>query len=126
MQIKKVVIQKRIQDKLNKIEIAEKEYEALFIGYRDGLIAADKIWLENLKKTTTWKEYDVMPRVNNPDRPYTKEYDYYTKEYDLRDKKKQLIKNLAILEALEGDVIEVEKLKTGKNFTIDSIFEDSL
>ena len=115
MMIRKSVLKARLEKKLALLDQKEADYLMLWPAYKNEMIGWEERYLETLKSATSEKDWQtkynaicVFMRPASPQRPY-----------GLDEKRKQIQRNLAILDALDGDTIEVGARKTGRNFTLE-------
>jgi hypothetical protein len=124
MLIKKEVMVKRLQKKLEKIAERRKENANLFHIYLKNQLD----WHLNYYRPTLEKavkdnvssfEWD---QIGNrlPEQPQRGYYD----ESDIEHDEKKVKQNLAILDAIASEEIEIDKFKTSRTWGFESIFED--
>lgn len=118
MQIKKAVLKARVQRRINELNKEKAEYEAKLPAYMKALVKYHKALLAQVEKAgDSYEAYNKMPRVDAPQKPVL--------YYRWSDNMRAANRNIAILDALDGDLIEVGKLKGGRDFQLDGLFEDS-
>lgn len=119
MQMKKSVLIARVQKRLDALVAREEEHMASLPKYMEELEAYYAALAAQVKEANGDLEvYRKLPDIKRPHAPEL--------PYRHHDEVKAAKRNMAILEALEGDLIEVEKLRTGKNFSLESLFEQML
>jgi hypothetical protein len=116
MQIKKEVIRKRLLKKIAALELEEKKYDERWPKYQKELLEYYQYQITVVKKSKSQKQYNASKNKNMPSPPYM--------PYERGESLRRAKRNLAILEAIDGDVIDVEQLRTGKNFSIGNLFDE--
>lgn len=116
MQVKKSILKTRLQHKLNEILKAKKACDATFPKYRKAYLKFLEDLKKQLLKATSYKEYEAMEILDRPDKPQL--------PYHWQDTTKRIQRNLALLDAVDGDVVEVEKLQTGRNYSLGVMLDD--
>jgi len=118
LQIKKQVLIDRVQRRIDKLDAQKSEHEGKLSEYLKALAAYYEACAKQAREAKDYAGYKETLEVKCPSFPAPQWY--------WEDNMKAAKRNMGILQALEGDVIEVDKLKTGKNFTLESLFEGML
>jgi hypothetical protein len=117
--MKKSVLIARVQKRLNALAAKEKEYKDSLPKYMEELASYYTALAAQVKEANG--DVEVYRNLPNIQKPYAPELPYRH-----HDQVKAAERNMVILEALDGDIIEVEKLRTGKNFSLESLFGEML
>jgi hypothetical protein len=119
MEVKKSVLRARLQRALDKLVKEKADYDKLFKTYKANYVKYLAALQKQMRTINTWEEFDKRPRIECAYRPCIR--------YQWGEAVNRIKRNTAFLEALEGDVLDVESLRTGKNFSlggiIDTLFE---
>lgn len=117
MLVKKEVIRKRLEAQLGRIAKKREDHVARFPSFKEEAIQELEHRLELVRGATNWSSY-YMAAVSNA--PYAASLD----EFTLRHREQQIKRSLAMLEAIEGDSIEITALKTSRGVTFESMFDE--
>lgn len=115
MRIKREVIKKRLVAALAKLDAEEAAVEAQFGAYKDSVVAVYTERLALAQSATNYAELQGRFTTPLPNPPSV--------SWGHKERKLEIERNLRIVEALEDEFFEVEKMRTGRNFTLDSIFD---
>jgi len=118
MQVKKDVIRKRFEAQLKRIAQHRIDREKSFPGHKKKYIKGLQEEVIRRRPARNWKEWHSIPSADRPREPYF--YD----EYALADRERRVKRNMEILEAIEGDMIDVVVVKTSTGLTLETMFTD--
>lgn len=116
MQLKKGVVRKRLQAQLDRLEARKREYEDSFAAYKALRVAETRQYAEALQQAESWHDFHRV------ERPYTYPPSFDERYYE--DQRKRVMRNMAILDALEGETIDIVAFKTGRGINLETMFDD--
>jgi len=117
MLVKKSVLLARLQNSLEKFEKERIAHEKTFARYKVKYLDYLQKLSDVLGAATTYQEWDASERVNQPARPQL--------AYQNGENIRRVKRNMRLLDLLEDDAVEIEKLQTGRNYSLGD-FIDSL